>query len=325
MQKALVIGSEGTIGQKLVEGLLAKGYMVSKADKLIKSAPDYFICDIKEFETLRTVFEKVRPDVVFHLAAEVGRLMADNCPMLSIQSNCIGTYNVIKYCLEYDCRLVYASSSEVYGDLFDKGWQPNGQPRTPFMVHEGNTIHKAQQGIYGLTKWMGEELVDLYTRMHDLNAVTVRYFMCYGNEVSTGYRSALCEFIDKALRGKDIEVHQGAKRSWCHVDDIVKGTVLAGASELLGTVNIGKNEPVSMNWLALRIMDLTQLLIDSRSNIVVAPPTESVYLVKAASFEMAKKSLGFEAEVSIEEGLKRTIEWQSSLAIYSRAGATAST
>lgn len=318
---ALVIGSEGTIGRELIKGLLGNGYSVYRADKLIKSVPNYFICDIKEFETLRKVFETVRPDVVFHLAAEVGRLMADNCPMLSIQSNCIGTYNIIKYCLEYDCRLVYASSSEVYGDLFDKGWQPNGQPRTPFMVHEGNAIHKAQQGIYGLTKWMGEELVDLYTRMHDLNAVTVRYFMCYGNEISTGYRSALCEFIDKALRGKDIVAHQGAKRSWCHVDDIVNGTILAGESDLVGTVNIGKNEPISMSLLASKIRDMT----NSSSNIFIEPPVENVYLIKAASFEKANKILDFDAKISIEEGLKRTIKWQSGLVTYSRAGAIAST
>ena len=86
MQKALVIGSEGTIGKKLVERLRQKNYEVYRADRLIKSEPDYFICDIKEFETLHNMF-KMRPDVVFHLAAEAGRLMADNCPSLSIQSN----------------------------------------------------------------------------------------------------------------------------------------------------------------------------------------------------------------------------------------------
>ncbi len=320
MQKALVIGSEGTIGKKLVERLQQKNYEVYRADRFIKSEPDYFICDIKEFETLNKMF-KVCPDVVFHLAAEVGRLMADNCPSLSIQSNCIGTYNIIKYCLEYDCKLLYASSSEVYGDLFNKGWQHNGRPKLPFMVHEGNNIHKAQQGVYGLTKWMGEELVDLYVRQYDLRAVIVRYFMCYGNEMPTGYRSALCEFIDKALKGEDIRVHIGAKRSWCYIDDIVEGTILvANAGAYNYAFNIGKAESMSMRWLAAKIVELT----DSTSKIIEVIPTENVYLVKAASFELAEKNLGFRAKISIEEGLKRTIKWQSSLDIYSRAGITVS-
>ena len=115
----LVIGSEGTIGRELVAALEArKGNIVYCADVHFIERERYYTVDINEYESLMAPFRRY-PDTVYHLAAQVGRSASEVNQCHTLETNVIGTYNVCKYCYEYDARLVYAGTSESYGNMLD--------------------------------------------------------------------------------------------------------------------------------------------------------------------------------------------------------------
>lgn len=298
MSNVLVIGSEGVIGQHLENRLLLAGYNVYCADRAKKKREYYLICDVTHPETLDKVFLESQPDIVFHLAAEVGRETGELMPSVTVESNVMGTLNVIRQCLAINARLVYLSTSEAYGRLFA---EPDG-------VTEDMTP-RGQQCIYGLTKWMGEELVEYYSRRYHLDARICRLFMCYGpGEHSNPYRSAVIRFIEAAFNNKPLYVHKGGMRSWCYITDIVEGIIKVGEYHCdsgFEIFNIGKDDMRDMEWIAKEIVRLT----DSQSQIIFTESEPDVTLVKRANFDKAKRLLGWEAQVTIEEGLEKTVGW----------------
>lgn len=293
----LVIGSEGTIGTQLVKKLKEEPHVsVKRCDKIRMKATDYTMVDITHYETLESVFEP-RPDIVFHLAGEVSRETAEHWPNVAVESNVLGTLNVIKFCLKNNSKLIFAGTSEEYGGLYanDTSVTEDMRPRN-------------QQGIYGLTKWLGEELIEYYHRRYGLHAVVVRIFMCYGpGEKPNPYRSAVTRFIEWARHGEPIYVHKGGKRSWCYIDDTIEGLIAASKydAELFSIFNIGSDELWSMEDVAKKIIEIT----NSQSKIILEDAPPGITLVKMASFKKAEEVLGWKAQVSFAKGLKKTVEW----------------
>lgn len=293
----LVIGSEGTIGMQLVPSLKREpGVTVRRCDRIRLKAEDYIMADITHYETLEPAFNP-KPDIVFHLAGEVSRETAEHWPNIAVENNILGTLNVIRLCLSNSSKLVFAGTSEEYGGLFLNGTTVTEEMRP-----------KDQQGIYGLTKWLAEELIEYYHRRYRLNAIIPRIFMCYGpGEYPNPYRSAITRFIEWARRGEPLYVHKGGERSWCYVDDTIAGLIAASKynKKTFGIFNIGNDEPISMEAVAKEIVRLA----DSKSKIVLEDPPPGITLVKRASFKKAEETLGWKAQVSFAEGLKRTVEW----------------
>lgn len=293
----LVIGSEGTIGKPLVNKLKGMpGMRVFRCDRIRQKEHDYYMADISHYETLESIFE-VKPDIVFHLAGEVSRESAEHWPNIAVENNIIGTLNTVRLCLKHKAKIVFAGTSEEYGGLFANG-----------VVVTEDMRPIQQQGIYGLTKWLAEELIEYYSRRYALHAIIVRIFMCYGpGEIPNFYRSALTRFIDAARRGEPLHVHRGGERSWCYIDDTVAGLIAASEynREHFSIFNIGNDEMISMQELAKKIFDLTH----SKSTIVLEDAPVGVTLVKNASFKKALDVLGWKAQVPFAEGLKQTIDW----------------
>ena len=202
--KILVIGSEGNVGKELVP-YLKKFHDVFRVDMVQSYDADYMIADIKNTNDLSIVFKKFQPEIVFNLAAMVSRVTCEKSKCLTVDTNLSGVMNVAQLCKTYKSKLIYFSTSEVYGNL--DGYLKEDRQCNP-------------NNFYGLTKYLGEFIIN-YERLNGLNALIVRPFMFYSELENFGTnRSAMIRFAENLYRKEKIEVHIGAKRSWLHMSNL---------------------------------------------------------------------------------------------------------
>ena len=172
---------------------------------MMKDADNYVRADVTAFEDLYRVFKKNSIDIVIHMGAEVGRMQGEEYPQKMVYVNDVGTLNVIKLCIDHNTKLVYFSTSEVYGKLFDGGHTVIEED-----LDRGSAFMTTN--IYASSKLFGEVIVRHYVENYNLNAVTIRPFMIYGTgEYPSKYRTAICNFVYQALTGQTITVHRGAE------------------------------------------------------------------------------------------------------------------
>ena len=305
MGKIFVTGALGVIGSFLVPYLRERGHDVISSDVFVRDYSDYVRADITSFEDLYRVFKKEDIDTVIHMAGEVGRMVGEEHPQKMIYVNNIGTLNLIKLCMEHKCRLVYFSTSEVYGHLFDKG-----KPVKEDDLDKGGSIF-VTTNIYAMSKLFGEAIVRHYVENYGLNAVTVRPFMIYGpREYPSKYRSAISIFIHLALSGEKITVHRGTGRDWCYISDFIDGVYLVMKHRFSGAYeafNIGSDEYRTMEEVAKMIIhecggDYSQI-------VLVDPPEKFLSLTKKFSIEKMR-SINYVPKVSLKEGIHKVAEWQ---------------
>ncbi len=298
MKTVLVTGGLGTIGSRMVPLLRQRGYDVKVLDNKIQRLQDYIRADICSMVETMAAFKQWDIDYVLHLAGEVGRENGELFARRAVDINVSGTLNLIQLCREYGARLIFASTSEVYGDVGKEVMQED-------MVPNGQT------NCYAISKYQAEQYIRHFVESYDLEAHIIRIFMCYGpGEYPSYFRSAIARFIYNILHNRPVDVHRGAVRSWCYVDDIVEGWRLVMEHFSPGKAdvyNIGRNDPRSMEEVAGLICELTER---PKELIRYSELPRFVTQVKNASFDKAKRRLGFEAGTPLEVGLQRTIEWQ---------------
>ena len=290
--KVMITGGLGFIGSHLEPALVAEGHDVHIMDRNRVKREQYHRGDICDYIRMQEIFNEVKPDIVYHFAGMVSRKECEETPQMAILTNVTGTLNVVNLCKEYGSKIVYAGSSEEYGTAFDKGntvteTTPLGTPTS----------------IYSMTKRMADEIVEYYATFKGIEAVRFRFFMFYGEgEPATEYRSAITRFVDAAKKDEPITAHAGTERSWCHIDDgisaLIKAIRIKG-----GLYNIGRNEPVKTVDLATKIVDITK----SKSRINIISPEKTIIPIKRAGFLKARNELGWEAKISLDEGLKRVV------------------
>ncbi|MFL5492785.1 MAG: NAD-dependent epimerase/dehydratase family protein, partial [Gemmatimonadales bacterium] len=235
-RKALVIGSEGNIGAPLVGHLRSVGYEVLECDIRPGWREDYVMADTTHPLDLVPAFDW-GPDVVFLLAATVGRMTCEQAASLAIATNVAGINNVLQLCKRARARCVFFSSSEVYG--------PNCDP-----MDESRSTPQPNNR-YALTKWLGEQLVEYEVRNAGLRAVVLRPCMIYSENETVGeHRSAMIRFVSNLARGRPIEVHRGSARSWLHVSDAARAIEAAGRLDQYSVINIGHPDVIPMEELA---------------------------------------------------------------------------
>jgi len=314
----LVTGGAGYIGSHLADRLLAEGHNVTVVDDLSVgqrcnfehnlSNPHYRFVQgsILDRELMQQLVEEC--EVVYHLAAVVGVRYVVDDPLRSIQTNLIGTEIVLSLAYRYGRRVLFASTSEVYGK----------NPRVPFSEKDDRVLGPTwvARWSYSTAKALDEHLCFAYCAK-GLPVTIVRYFNSYGPRLDPkGYGSVIAQFIMQALRGEPLTVHGSGQqtRAFTYIDDTVRGTIAAATSSAgAGQVfNIGNAQgEISILNLAHLIRELTE----STSEIVFVPYAR----IFGANFEDAPKRLpdttkaerylDFRAEVPLREGLKRTIAW----------------
>jgi dTDP-glucose 4,6-dehydratase len=304
MTKIFVTGALGFIGSYLIPYLTRQGHEVVSSDVHVRDYDDYVRADVTSFEDLYKIFKKENIEPVIHMAGEVGRMVGEEHPQKMMYVNNIGTLNLIKLCLEYNARLVYFSTSEVYGRLFDKN-----EPVKEEDLEKASVF--TTTNIYAMSKLFGEVVVRHYVENYGLNAVTVRPFMVYGpGEHPSKYRSALINFVHSALKGEKLTVHKGTQRAWCYVSDFISGLNLAMQFPFSGkyeAFNIGSDEYHTMEEVARMVV--AECGATANKIKVVEPPAKFLSLAKKFSITKAR-SLGYEPEISLREGIQRVAEWQ---------------
>lgn len=276
--RILLTGGRGFIGRHLAQELARTGDAVIVSDR-----EDVDV--VKGMDGVPTV------DAVIHLGAIGGRAYGEINPAFTAEVNAIGTMNVARYCARTRTVMLYASSSEIYGDHGDE------------MVDE-KTLPTLPSNIYGLSKRWGEEVARLYCP----DAKIARISMCYGPGQTYGPGwCAITTFIANALRKKEITVHKGAMRCWSYVSDITRGLAsVLRKGELGSTYNVGQDhEKTSMMEIAKIACELTGAQ-ESIISEVDAPDGQIV--VKHLSSSRLRE-LGWQPKVSVREGMKLTLEW----------------
>lgn len=298
----LITGGLGVIGSHLARSLRAGGHDVVVSDTRILKQPGYRRGDITQYVEMDRIFRGTHVEHVFHLAGEVGRENGEEFPRRCVDINVSGTLNLIQLCIEHGARLYFASTSEVYGhrtgvdklteDLVDREAVP-------------------PTNCYGISKLQAEQYLRHFAQNYGLRALSYRFFMCYGEgEYPNPYRSAMANFVHRVLNDQPIDVHRGTARSWCYISDIVAGMIAAmerAPMESYQAYNIGRDDLCPTEQVAEMICRLAGKSTDL---IKLSDPGRFVTPVKDASFAKAKRDLGFEATISLEEGIRRTMEWQ---------------
>lgn len=305
MAEILCTGALGVIGSRLTGLLRARGHTVMGADLAIREYSDYIRADVTAFEDLHRIGQRHRVDVVIHMAGEVGRMVGETHPQRMVHVNEVGTLNVIQFCLEQGARLVYFSTSEVYGHLLD-----SGEPvKESIIAERGNPF--ITTNVYAMSKLFGEALIKHYCDNYGLKAIAVRPFMVYGpGEAPSSWRSAITRFVHAARHGQPVVVHRGAKRAWCYVNDFAEAVgILAERTEAQGyeVYNVGSDEYLSMEEVAQAIVQAAQA--DEDLITVVEPPDRFMSLVKRADLTQIFE-LGYRPRVSLAEGVGHVVAWQ---------------
>ncbi|HET7459705.1 MAG TPA: NAD(P)-dependent oxidoreductase [Longimicrobium sp.] len=308
--KILVTGGRGTVGSVLVDELQARGHQVVSCDldhgdrevgySLRTDVPDadYVRCDVGSYRQLERLFDTMGPfDCVYHLAAEFGRWNGEDFYEQVWQSNAIGTKNVIRLQEKHRFRLVHFSSSEVYGD-----W--------PELMYEDVPDKYAirQMNDYALSKWVNECQIHNSRIQYGTESVVVRLFNTYGpGEYYSPYRSVNCRMIYCALMGLPWVVFRGYFRTSTYVTDTVRTLANIVDNFRPGeTYNIAGDQYHSIEEfsdLVLRATGADPSLVEYRDEEVLTTRIKKVDNTKAV------EHLGHRSEVSLEEGVYRTVEW----------------
>lgn len=280
--KILVTGAEGFIGGHLAPALEASGHVVVGSDR-----PDH---DLADSGVTRSLVEESSPDYVIHLAARYGRLLCRDAPHRAVSDNAAATTELAAVCAERMTPVLYASSSEVYGDHDENTISEDSELRTPTT-------------IYGLSKRWGEEALRLYLAPEYLTIV--RLNMLYGPEQRGGYGCcALATFIRNALEGTPLTVHQSASRSWLYISDAVRAIeILIGKSGVWNVANA--HERLSMIETADLVCQEVGVSTSTGVDYIPAPPGQ----IRHKVYDTAKlEALGWRPEVGLGEGIRRTVE-----------------
>jgi dTDP-glucose 4,6-dehydratase len=308
--RVLVTGGMGVVGSVLVELLRAQGHHVVYCDlfhnhdevgfSLRTDVPDakYVRCDVGEMRQLQRLFDTMGPfDYVYHCAAEFGRWNGEDYYENLWKSNAIGTKHVIRLQEKLKFRLIHFSSSEVYGDWPD------------LMVESVMDEHEIKQmNDYAMTKWVNEMQIRNSMLSYNTETVVVRLFNTYGpGEYYSPYRSVNCRFVYCALKGLPWIVFRGHSRTSTYLADTVQTLSRIIENFKPGeTYNIAGKRLHTIEELSDTILKVTGAnpgLVQYRDAEILTTVRKQVDASKAAN------ELGHTDSVSIEEGVRRTVDW----------------
>jgi UDP-glucuronate decarboxylase len=302
MARIVVTGGAGFIGSHLCGELLASGNEVIAVDNLFTGSKHNisdFLDDIN--------FDFVRHDVtqplwlecdqVYHLACPASPVHYQYNPIKTIKTSVTGTLNVLGLAKRTKSRFLLASTSEVYGD-------PLEHPQRE--TYWGNVNPLGPRSCYDEGKRVAETLSMNYKEQGTVDARIVRIFNTYGPRMLFDDGRVVSNFIVQALKGEDITVYgEGLQtRSFCFVDDLVKGIMSTMNREgFYGPVNLGNPNEMTIIDLANKVIELT----GSSSKVVLRPLPTDDPTRRRPDISLAKSELQWEPQVSLDEGLKRTI------------------
>jgi UDP-glucose 4-epimerase len=304
--RTVVTGGAGFIGSHLAEALLAEGHDVIVIDNLstgkrenIENCRDnkhfeFFLGSITDVHVLKELFKDV--ECVFHQAAIASVPRSIENPQATNEANVTGTLNVL--IAARDCgvkKVVYASSSSVYGD-------------TPTLPKREN-MEPNPKSPYAVSKLTGELYCTVFAEVYGFKTVCLRYFNVYGprQDPASDYAAVIPKFVTNVLEHKSPVVYgDGTQtRDFTFVNDVAHANILAMEQNVGGVFNIACGERISVNELARTIMELVGVELD----VVYEEPRPGDIKDSLADISSAKRELQYDPAFSLSEGLEETIQW----------------
>lgn len=303
--RILITGGAGFIGSHLCGHFIERGDTVVCLDNFItgsaKNIQPFF--KSRKFSLLRHDISKPiklsgKIDYVLHFASPASPPDYLKYPIQTLKVGALGTHNALGIAKAKQAKFFLASTSEVYGD-------PLVSPQKE--TYWGNVNPVGPRGVYDEAKRFAESLTLAYHRQHRLDAKIIRIFNTYGERMRPEDGRVIPNFITQALLGKSLTVYGSGKqtRSYCYVDDLVKGIECVMFSKLNTPVNLGNPNEMSVLLLAKKIIKLT----NSKSKIVYRPLPQDDPKLRCPDIALAKKTLGWSPKVQLDEGLKKTIAY----------------
>ena len=304
----LVTGGAGFIGSHLCEHLLkTEGNRVIALDnfftgnkeniKHLHNNPNFQLIDQDIINPFYIDNQKI--DQIYNLACPASPVHYQKDSIRTIKANTIGVINILGLAKKHGARILQASTSEVYGDPFE-------HPQTESYRGNVNTI--GPRACYDEGKRVAETLFFDYHRAHGLEIKIARIFNTYGPKMAENDGRVVSNFILQALHNQEITIYgDGSQtRSFCYVSDLVEALYrLMNHSNFIGPVNLGNPSEFTMKALAQKIIDLT----GSKSKIIYQPLPEDDPKQRKPDISLAKKNLNWQPEISLEDGIKKTIEY----------------
>jgi dTDP-glucose 4,6-dehydratase len=303
--RILLTGGAGFIGSHLCDLLLENGHEVICMDNLITGD----IENVKKYgkdKAFSFVNHNVsdyidiqgKLDYILHFASPASPVDYLNYPIPTLKAGSLGTHNTLGVALAKKAKYLLASTSEVYGD-------PLVSPQKE--DYWGNVNQIGPRGVYDEAKRFAESMTMAYHRFHNVDAKIARIFNTYGPRMRKDDGRAVPNFVDQALKGKPLTIYgKGTQtRSFCYVSDLVSGIYKLMMSNVNGPVNIGNPDEITIKKLSGIILDIT----GSKSKLVYKGLPQDDPKVRCPDISLAKKKLDWKPTVSLEEGLKKTLEW----------------
>lgn len=300
----LITGGAGFIGSHLCDYFLAKGAEVVCVDNLLTGTTD----NIEHIRSPRFTFINLDVtnyiyvegpvDYILHFASPASPLDYLELPIQTLKVGSLGTHKALGLAKSKGARFLLASTSEVYGD-------PLVHPQKE--SYWGNVNPVGPRGVYDEAKRFAEALTIAYRNTHHIDTKIARIFNTYGPRMRLNDGRAIPTFMSQSLTGKPVTVFgKGSQtRSFCYIDDLVEGLHRLLMSSHPGPMNLGNPNELSLLEMARTVIRLTR----SKSRIVHRPLPTDDPKVRQPDISLAAKMLGWKPAVSLEDGLKRTVDY----------------
>ena len=303
MATCLVTGGAGFLGSHLCEYLLDRGNRVVCVDNLetgsLKNIEHLRAPEFQWVQTDITAYYEVDGpvDFIYHMASPASPIDYARLPLHTLKVGSHGTHHTLGVAKVKRARFMLASTSEVYGD-------PEIHPQSE--TYWGNVNPIGPRGVYDEAKRYAEALTMAYLRQQGVNTGIARIFNTYGPRMRPNDGRAIPTFLNQALSGKPITVFgDGSQtRSFCYVDDLIRGLVSLCESDVHDPVNIGNPHEMTLLEMAQTVRELT----GTTSEIVFEALPVDDPKVRQPDITRARELLGWEPEVDLRDGLQKTIE-----------------
>lgn len=307
MKSALVSGAAGFVGSHLVDRLLEEGFAVVGVDNFItgkeenlnsaKSNSKFSFLDLDVVSEIPDLGMKF--DYIFHAASPASPPRYFEYPIETMMVNSIGTKNLLDLAIKNKARVIFFSTSEVYGDPLEHPQRES---------YWGNVNPIGPRSIYDEAKRFGEALVAQYAREKKVNAGIIRIFNTYGPRLDPHDGRVVSTFIRQAINGEALTVNGDGNqtRSFCYISDLVDGILKMAESNEFGPINLGNPNEMTLNQLIKEISKLLSKNLDTTN----LPELKDDPVRRKPDISLAKEKLGWEPKVSLTQGLQLLINSQ---------------
>ncbi len=299
----LVTGGSGFLGSHLIDKLMLRGESVICIDNFItgnKSNLNKWINN-ENFKLIEHDIKdpiELNAEKIWHLAGIASPIYYQKYPLDTIKTNFLGTLNILELAKNLNAKILFASSSEIYGD-------PLVHPQIE--NYFGNVNPIGNRSCYNEGKRIAETLFFAYKRLCSLDIKVIRIFNTYGPRMMYNDGRVICNFINQALNDKPLTIFGDGlqTRSFCYVDDLISGMLKVMAGEISGPINLGNSEEITILELARKIVKKT----NSNKGITFGKLPENDPKRRKPSIKIAKNIYNWHPKVSLDEGLDITIDY----------------